>query len=178
MAKIINITNGSGTAELINDTYQVTANVNGYDNSSILPTSVNVVEGEDTYAFTIGATGVLTLHVTEDGTSTGTAIVGATFKRCDSLGNEYGDAITTDASGNAVFNNVPFAAENAPTIYYKQITSDGDHEFDSTLQSTTMSASTATIEIQNLVGATRTITLMDANYLNLPIETAELTLTN
>ena len=47
-------------------------------------------------------------------------------------------------------------------IYYKQISSDGDHEFDSTLQNTTMTTSTSTLEIINSPGEVRTITLTDA----------------
>ena len=178
MAKTIIITNGTGTSELINDTYTVTSNTTGYDNSSILPNTVNITEGTNSYAFTISATGTLTLHVTEDGTSSGTPIVGATFIRTDSSGNEYGSAITTDSSGDAVFNNVPFDSTNAPTIYYKQTASDGDHEFSMSVASTTLTTSTSTIEIQNAPGATRTITLTDANYTNLPVEAGEITLTN
>lgn len=178
MAKTITITNGSGTASLINDTYAVTANVGGYDNSSINPASVSIVNGTNSYAFTIAATGTLTLHVTEDGTAQGTPIVGATFVRTDSSGNEYGSVITTDAQGDAVFNNVPFADTGAPLIYYKQTASDGNHEFDATVASTTLTASTETIEIQNTIGATRTINLTDANYNNLPIDNATLTFTN
>ncbi|MBQ2639399.1 MAG: hypothetical protein IJF92_01350 [Bacilli bacterium] len=178
MAKIVNITNGTGTAQLINDTYTVEANVNGFDNTTIDPNSVTIDQVTNSYNFTIAANGTLTLHVTEEGTAGGTPIVGATFIRTDSTGTEYGNAITTDSNGDAVFNNVPFAATNAPVIYYKQTASDGDHEFDSNVQNTTMTTNTSTVEIQNQVGATRTINLTDANYSNLPIETAELTLTN
>ena len=178
MAKIVNIVNGSGSSELINGTYTVTANVGGYDNTSIDPSSVNVQAGTNSYAFTIAANGTLTLHVTEDGTASGTAIVGASFVRTDSTGVEYGTDVVTDSSGNAVFNNVPFDSTSAPTIYYKQTASDGNHEFDNTVQSTTMTTSTSTIEVQNAVGATRTIQLTDANYANLPIESGSLTLSN
>ncbi len=178
MSKTININNGTGTGELINTSYSVTADINGYDNSSINPSTLNVEEGINSYTFTIEATGTLTLHVTEDGTTTGTPVVGATFYRTDSSGTQYGTAIVTDSSGNAVFNNVPYATSNAPTIYYKQTTSDGSHEFDQSVQSTTMTSSTSTVEIQNSVGATRTITLNDANYDNLPIVSGTLTLTN
>ena len=177
MAKIVTITNGTGTAELINDTYAVTADVTGYDDTSINPNSLTVVSGTNNYAFSISATGTLTLHVTEDGTTTGTPIVGATFVRTDSSGTEYGSPITSDSNGDAVFNNMPFDATSAPTIYYKQTASDGDHEFDSTVQNTTMTTSTSTIEITNQPGATRTINLTDANYANLPL-TGSLTLTN
>jgi len=178
MAKIVDITNGTGTVELINDTYTVTAEVTGYDNSTINPSSITVDASTNTYAFTISATGTLTLHVTDTGTTAGTPIVGATFIRTDSAGTEYGNVITTDTEGNAVFNNVPFAETGAPLIYYKQTASDGDHEFDSTVQSTSLTTQTETIEIINTPGATRTINLTDANYENLPIETGSLTLTN
>ena len=177
MAKSVIITNGIGTSNLINDTYSVTASVTGYDNTSIDPTSISVVEGTNTYAFTISATGTLTLHVSEDGTSTGTPIVGATFVRTDSSGTEYGSPITSDSNGDAVFNNMPFDSTNAPTIYFKQTASDGDHEFSSAVQSTTMTTSTNTLEIQNTVGALRTINLTDENYANLPVD-GTLTLTN
>ena len=178
MAKIVTIINGTGTAQLINDTYSVTAEITGYDNTSIDPAKLNVVEGTNSYALTVSATGTLTLHITEEGTSTGTPIVGATFIRTDVNGNEYGNLITTDTNGDAIFNNVPYATTGAPIIYFKQTASDGDHEFDSTVQNTTMTTSTETLEIQNQVGATRTITLTDTNYTNLPIDAGTLTLTN
>jgi hypothetical protein len=178
MAKIVDITNGTGQTELINDTYTVTAEVTGYDNSTINPSSITVDASTNTYAFTISGAGTLTLHVTDTGTTAGTPIVGATFIRTDSAGTEYGNVITTDAQGNAVFNNVPFAETGAPLIYYKQTASDGDHEFDGTVQSTSLTTQTETIEIINTPGATRTINLTDANYENLPIEAGSLTLTN
>lgn len=177
MAKSVIITNGTGTANLINDTFEVTAEVNGYNNSSIDPSSVTIQEGTNTYAFTISATGTLTLHVTEDGTAAGTPIVGATFVRTDSSGTEYGSPVTSDASGNAVFNNMPFDQTNAPTIYFKQTASDGDHEFEDDVQSTTMTTSTETLEIENSQGAQRTINLTDANYENLPVD-GSMTFTN
>ncbi|MBR3897744.1 MAG: hypothetical protein IKJ43_00500 [Bacilli bacterium] len=176
MAKIIDITDGTGNSDILNGSYNVTASVNGYDNTSINPSSVDITEGVNTYNFTISATGTLTLHVTEDGTSTGTPIVGATFVRTDSQGNEYGGVITTDTNGDALFNNVPFADTSAPVIYYKQLTSDGAHEFDGNVQNTTMTTSTSTIDIQNTVPATRTINLTDSNYENLPISSGTITL--
>ena len=178
MAKIVTITNGTGTTDLINGAYEVDANVVGYDNTSIDPSNVTVEAGTNNYAFTISANGTLTLHVTEEGTPGGTPIVGATFVRTDSAGNEYGSVITTDSNGDAVFNNVPYAASGAPTIYYKQTASDGNHEFDNTVQNTTMTTQTSTVEIENQLGATRTITLTDSNYTNLPIESGSLTFTN
>ena len=178
MAKTINITNGTGTGSLINGSYTVSASVNGYDNVSINPSAVNIVEGTNTYAFTIAATGTLTLHVTDNGTITGNPIIGATFSRTDSEGTEYGNIVTTDTNGDAIFNNVPFATDNAPLIYYKQLTSDGDHEFSPNVSSISMTTSTQTIEIENVVGATRTINVTDTNYTNLPIDSGTMTLTN
>lgn len=178
MARVVTITNGSGSTDLINGNYSITAQVNGYDNTSITPDNITVDEQTSTYTFTIAATGTLTLHVTEDGTAAGTPIVGATFIRTDSEGNEYGNVITTDASGNAVFNNVPFNQTNAPLIYFKQTASDGNHEFDTAIQNTSLIADTQTLEIQNPLGATRTINLTDSNYTNLPIETGTITFTN
>lgn len=176
MAKVINITNGVGTSDVVNGSYTVTADVNGYDNASILPANVDIVEGTNTYDFTIGATGTLTLHVTEEGTAQGTDVVGATFIRTDADGNEYGDAITTDANGDAVFANVPFAVENAPAVYYKQTASDGNHEFAPAVQNVTLTTDTQTVEIANPLGAVRTINLTDANYSGLPIATGTITL--
>lgn len=176
MAKTIEITNVSGSASIINGSYCVTSSVAGYDNTTINPSSVTIDQQTNTYNFTISATGTLTLHVTEDGTAQGTPIVGATFARTSFNGTEYGATITTDSNGDAVFNNVPYDACNAPIVYYKQLTSDGDHEFNQAVQSTTLTTSTQIVEIENAPGATRKINLTDANYANLPIEDGTLTL--
>lgn len=149
----------------------------GYDNTSITPTEVEVVEGTDEYTFTIGATGTLTLHVSDDGTDIGVPVVGATFARCDAEGTVYGNPITTDADGNAVFNNVPFSAEeNAPLIYYKQTASDGAHTFDNTLQNTTLAEETLTVEVTNAPATVRNFNLTDTNYSGLPIADGQIIL--
>lgn len=178
MNKSITITNGVGTADIINGTYNISAQVDGYNNSTINPSSVTIDSTTNTYSFTIAANGTLTLHVTEDGTASGTPVVGATFVRTDSTGTEYGTVITSDSNGDAVFNNVPYNTTLAPTIYYKQTASDGEHEFDDEIQSTTMTTQTQTIQIENEKGATRTLTLTDANYENLPIENGTITFSN
>ena len=41
-----------------------------------------------------------------------------------------------------------------------------------------MTTNTQTVEIQNAVGATRTINLTDTNYANLPIDSGTITLMN
>ncbi len=176
MAKIITILNGEGSQNILNGSYSVEASVDGYNNSSISPSTVNVVEGTNNYAFTISANGTLTLHVSDDGTSTGNPIVGAIFVRTDSSGTEYGDPITSNSEGNAIFENVPYAQDDAPTIYFKQTASDSEHEFNNQVQSITMNSDAQTQEIQNSVPALRTFTLTDANYENLPIDNGTITL--
>lgn len=170
MAYNINIVNGSGTENILNGSYSVTSDTVGYDNSSIDPSTLNVVEGTNEYNLTIAATGTLTLHVSEDGTSSGISVVGATFKRTDNLGNEYGDTITSDENGNAVFPYVPFAGTNPPTIYYKQLTSDGNHEFDNTVKSTTLTEQTGIVEVINTPAVQRTFNLTDTNYSGLKLD--------
>lgn len=172
----ININNGTGTEKISNGVYNATATSNGYDASTLDPKSITVNAETNTFDFKIGATGTLTLHITETGEASGTPIVGATFVRCDSTGNTYGNPITTNEQGNAVFNNVPFDANNAPAIYYKQTQSDSTHDFDNTLKNTTLTESTKTVEVQNPAAATKTVNLTDANYSGLKIESAQITL--
>ena len=179
MAKehIIPITNGRGSKELVDGNYSVTVTASGYDLSSLSPSTQEITEGVDSYQFTIAATGTLTLHVTDDGTDIGIPIAGAEFYRCDADGTNYGDVITSDDEGNAIFNNVPYADdETAPNVYYKQVSSDGEHGFDNTLQSVTLEAETKTVEVENPIAVSREFQLTDANYLNLPIENASLNL--
>lgn len=174
---IVEITNGKGSLNIVDGSYNATANVSGYDNSTLDPATQSITSDVDTYNFTIAATGSLTLHVTDDGTDIGVPIEGATFYRCDADGNTYGEAITTDADGNAIFNYVPFSTtDTGPTIYFKQDTSDGEHTFDDALQQTTMEEETKTLEISNPEAATRTFNLTDANYENLPIADGQVTL--
>lgn len=47
---VIPITNGKGTKELTNGTYNVTGEFTGYDNSSILPTTQEISEGVNAYS--------------------------------------------------------------------------------------------------------------------------------
>ena len=176
MGHLIPITNGKGSKELTSGTYNVVAEITGYNNDSIDPNTLDIEEGTNDYNLTIAASGTLTLHVSDDGTDIGVPIIGATFYRCDSEGNTYGEIITSNDEGNAIFNYVPYAENDAPTIYYKQITSDGEHNFDDTLQNTTMTTDTLTIEIENSPATERNFTVTDANYENLPITDGKITL--
>lgn len=177
MAKDYNvqITNGSGSLNLANGTYTVSANVPGYDNSTLKPLSVTIEAGVEIYDFTITATGKLKLHVTEDGTDTGVPVEGASFIRCDEYGNEYGTAITTDSTGRAVFNNVPFSATDVVKVYFKQLNSDGQHEFDDTLKRKIMTSPAHTVTIKNAKSALRIINLTEENS-NYKVDSGTLTL--
>lgn len=173
----IPITAGEGSANIFNGSYSVTTSVAGYENGTISPDSVDIVSGTNTYNFTIAADGTLSMHVTVQGTDVGTPIVGATFIRCSSDGlTNYGTAKTTNASGVAVFDHVPYGT-GAPAIYYKQTASDGDHEFDGTVKNITMTLEEQTVEVANPLPALRTIGYTDQYYSGLPIASGTITLT-
>lgn len=170
----VTITNGTGSESVLNGKYNATVTATGYDASTLLPTSIDVVDGVETYAFTIESTGTLTLKVVEE--TTLTPIEGATFYRCDKDGNTYGSAIITNASGIATMEKVPYSETSAPNVYYKQTTSDSTHNFDPTLKTITLDAQTKEVQITNTKALAKTFTLKDKNYEGLPVETATLTL--
>ena len=173
----ITITNGSGQKNIMNGSYDVTASVNGYVNTTINPNTATVIEGTNTYSYQISADGTLTLHVTVEGTSGGTAIVGAKFRRCNLAGDtDYGSEITTDASGNADFGYVPYGT-GAQTIYYRQTASDGEHSFSTAVRNITLTNQTESAQISNPLPAQRTINLTDAHYSGLPIDSGTITFT-
>lgn len=161
---------------MINGNYTVSSLTTGYNNASILPATLEIVEGTNDYSFTVAATGTLTIHVSDDGTDVGVPIVGAKFVRCDANGQTYGNEVVSDADGNATFAYVPFATENAPLVYYKQTASDGNHDFNSDLQNTTLLEQTVTIELENEIAATRNFNLTDTNYSGLPIADGQIIL--
>lgn len=173
----ISIVNGSGTENILNGQYSVSATSTGYDSSTIDPKSLTITDNESSYDLFIAANGTLTLHVSETGESTGTSVVGAKFYRCDQTGTTYGEAITSSSDGKALFEHVPFDTTNPPTIYYKQTESDGNHNFSTEVRSITLSTETLTVEITNAPATLKTINLKDTNYDGLSIGTAEVTLT-
>lgn len=178
LTKDVIITDGTATSNILNGSYTVSSAAAGYDNTSLDPKTVVVSADTTVISFKISATGTLTLHVTEDGTAGGTPVVGAVFARCDKNGTTYGNTITTDASGNATFSNVPFGETSTSNVYYKQTASDGSHTFDDTLKTVQLTQSATTVEVTNAPAPERTINLTDANYNDLPIESATLTFQN
>lgn len=173
----IPITNGKGSIRLVNGNYKVSAVVEGYDPDSIEPKNVTIVEGINTYTFTIKANGTLTLHVTDTGNpQTGVQVIGAKFVRTDSTGNILSEEIITDTDGNAKFSNIPFATSGNITIYYKQITSDGGHTFDDTVKSIVMNEQNKIVEITNPEAPLRNFTLTDASFPNVVISDGQIIL--
>lgn len=168
------ITGGTGTAPIMLGDYSVTGTSVGYDSGTIDPSTVTI-GASGTYAFTIAATGTLTLHVTEDGSAGGTAVSGANFVRCDASGaTGYGADVVSDASGDAVFEHMPFGV-GAPTIYYMQTASDDNHIYDPTLKTTVMATEDETVLVENALPQPKTVTLKDEFY-GLSLD-GELTLT-
>lgn len=173
----IPITNGKGSIELVAGTYNAQAVAGGYDASTLNPKSVTITDGTPTYAFTISATGTLTLHVTDTGVpNTGVQIVGAKFIRTDSTGSIVGNEVVTNEDGDAVFNNVPFATSGSSAIYYKQIASDGGHTFDDAVKSIIMTEASETVQITNPPAPLRNFTLMDESFPNIPIADGQIIL--
>lgn len=172
------ISNGQGKVDLPNDVFSVTATATGYDGSTLNPASVTVTAGVTEYSFTISATGSLILHVTEDGTSAGTPVEGATFYRCDNNGNTYGSAFTTDSTGNATLTNIPWDTDGNAKIYYKQTETASGHSFDSKLKEIVLTQATTTVEVENQLLVSRTIKLTEAGYDGLSVPGASMVLAN
>lgn len=178
MSVNIPITNGKGSVHVVPGTYGVAGAADGYDTNSLEPTSVTITDETADYAFTIAATGTLTLHVTDDGTELGVQVVGATFQRCDAEGKTYGTVVTTNEDGDAIFEHVPFLASgDAPKVYFKQLTSDEGHTFNQDLQNTTLTEATMAVQIANPEANTKNFTLTDKNYEGLPVADGNLVLT-
>lgn len=100
---------------------------------------MEITEGVNICDFKIVVLVTLTLHVSDDGTDVGVPIVGATFYRCDLEGTTYGNAVVSNDDCKSIFNYVPYSTEgNAPTVYFKQTESDGEHTFSGEVQNTTL----------------------------------------
>lgn len=172
----VTITNGSGSQSMQAGTYNVSGTIAGYDASTLTPTTYTATTTEGTGTFTVSATGTLTFNVNETGAAGGTPVTGGTMIMTDSTGaTEYGTAVTIGATGDAVFNNVPFGDTGTPyVLYFKQLTSDTTHNIFEGVITVNMTSSTQTEYVQNTLIAEQTFTLTDANYTGLPITSATL----
>ena len=174
----VTITNGTGSAPMKSGTYTVTASANGYDATSLSPSTYTATASAGSGAFTLSADGSLTLIFNETGAQGGTPVTSGSVVMTDSAGTtEYGSPVTIDSSGQAAFPNVPHSSESPYVLYFKQLSTDENHNIASSIITVNMSEATQTQYVENLPIATQTVTLTDANYSGLPIANATLTFT-
>lgn len=160
----IAIKDGIGSAEVKSGVYKVSSKIPGYDNSTIKPSCIKIND-IGIYAFTIAATGTLTLHVTDE---CGKPIKNAKFIRTDKYGKTYGCEIESDCNGDAKFLNVPYGID-APCIYFKQTASIRNYKFNDEIQSIKMTNKNETLNIKNYKKLCETFTVVDVNYDNIPV---------
>lgn len=178
----VTIINGTGSQTMNTGAYNVSAiYAPGYDMSTLSPTNYNATSSTQTGEFTIGATGTLTIIFNETGAEGGTPITFGTVVMTDSTGaTEYGQPVTIDSNGTAIFNNVPFGSEqSAYTLYFKQLTSDENHNIYENVFAVGMGNQTQTEYVLNTLKAVlQNFTLTDATYQNLPVYNAVLQFEN
>ena len=167
----VTITNGTGSENMQKGVYTVSATANGYDTSTLTPTTFNATENEGSENFTLSANGALTINFNETGAAGGTPITSGSVVMTDSTGNtEYGSPVTISATGDAVFNNVPYGDAGSPfQLYFKQLSTDDDHNIFEGVISVAMTAQTQTEYVQNTANALQTFSLTDATY-GMPID--------
>ena len=178
----VTITNGTGSQTMTIGEYTVSAiYAPGYEMSSLSPTTFNATSTTQTSAFTLSATGTLTIIFNETGAAGGTPITSGSVVMTNQDGTvEYGSAVQVDTNGTAVFSNVPYgSAQSAYTLYFKQLSTDATHNIYTGVFAVGMGDQTQTEYILNTLNTSvQNFTLTDANYTNLPINNAVLQFTN
>lgn len=178
----VTITDGTGSQTMDMGTYTVSAiYAPGYDMTSLAPTNYTVGSSTQTGAFTLAATGTLTITFNETGAEGGTPITSGTVVMTNSTGEtQYGPVIEIDSNGIATFNNVPYgSAQSAYTLFFKQLTSDENHNIYENVFAVGMGAQTQSEYIINTAKSVlQNFTLTDANYTNLPVYNAVLSFEN
>ena len=174
----VTIINGNGTQTMQTGDYSVSAiYAPGYDMTTLSPATFTASSSTSTGTFTISATGTLTIIFNETGAEGGTPITSGTVVMTDSSGTtQYGQVVNINSNGTAVFNNVPFgSAQSAYTLYFKQLTSDENHNIYANVFAVGIGSETQTEYILNtLKSVVQNITLTDANYPELPVYNAVL----
>lgn len=172
----VTITDGSGSEKMLGGSYSVSVSAAGFESTSLSPTSY-VVSGEGTGNFTVSASGVLTLVFNESGAEGGTPVTSGSVIMTDSTGTvNYGSAVSIGATGQAVFNNVPYDAAGYD-LYFVQQSTDADHVIYSGVISVSMDAATKTVYVANLPLYAQTFNVTSADYSGLPVAAATLTFT-
>ena len=174
----VTITNGSGSEIMETGNYTVSAiYAPGYDMTRLAPTNYTATSTPAIGNFTLAATGTLNIIFNETGAEGGVPITSGTVVMTDSTGEkQYGSVVNINSNGTAIFNNVPYgSAQSAYTLYFKQLTSDENHNIYPDVFVVGMGGETQTEYIlNNPKTALQNFTLTDANYTNLPIYNAEL----
>lgn len=174
----VTITNGSGSQLMNPGEYTVSATyAPGYDLTSLSPTTYTATVPSGTGAFTLEASGTLTIIFNETGAEGGTPITSGMVVMTDQTGNtQYGSVVNIDSSGTAVFNNVPYGSVGTPyTLYFKQLATDSDHNIYADVFTVSMESATQTEYILNThIPTTQTLSLTDTNYTGLPVGNAVL----
>lgn len=174
----VTIINGTGSQTMEIGVYSVSAiYAPGYDMATLSPTTFTATSTTTTSAFTINATGTLQITFNETGAEGGTPITSGTVVMTDSTGTvQYGPVIEINSNGTATFNNVPYGSEqSAYTLYFKQLTSDENHNIYENVFAVGMGNETQQeYVINNLKAVLQNFTLTDANYTNLPVYNAVL----
>ncbi len=173
----VTITNGQGSKEMKAGTYSAQAiSAPGYDLTTLSPTSITVNSTSQTHAFTLSASGTLTLIFNETGAAGGKPITSGSVVMTNQDGTiEYGSPVSINSVGTAIFENVPYGSSEAPfTLYFKQLATDDYHNIYTNVITVSMSGQTQTNYVQNTPIAEQNFTLTDANYPNLPIPNATL----
>lgn len=173
------ITDGVGSENMEPGDYSVTATyAPGYVLTSLEPSTYTVTSGgSQTGAFTLSANGTLTITFNETGAEGGTPITAGTVVMTDQTGEtQYGSVVNIGADGVATFENVPYgSAETGYTLYFKQLTSDEDHNIYPNVFAVGMGAQTQSEYIINTPKEVeQNFTLTDANYTGMPIPNANL----
>ena len=170
----VQITNGVGSAAMKSGTYNVTASANGYDASTLSPSTYTATAAAGSGAFTLSADGALTLIFNETGAEGGTPITSGSVVMTDSSGQtQYGSPVSINENGIAIFNNVPYNLDNPYQLYFKQLASDDNHNPYPDVLTVGMGSDAQTEYIINSPIAEQSFTLTDANY-GFPIAQATL----
>ena len=174
----VTIINGTGSETMDAGSYSVSAiYAPGYDMNSLSPTTYTATSSTETAEFTLSASGTLTITFNETGAQGGTPITSGSVVMTDSTGEtQYGSVIEVDSNGTATFANVPYGSEqSAYTLYFKQLTSDENHNVYEDVFAVGMGMQTQQEYVINTPKAVlQNFTLTDANYPNLPVYNATL----
>ena len=172
------IIDGTGSQSMELGTYSVSATyAPGYDLTTLEPTTYTVSSANQTGAFTLSASGTLTITFNETGAAGGVPITSGSVVMTDSTGEtQYGPVVEIDENGVAIFENVPYGSpQSAYTLYFKQLTSDENHNIYPEVFAVGMGGQTQSEYILNTPKSVeQNFTLTDASYTGLPIKNANL----